>query len=140
MSYRKIVQVGASGNLGAPIFNVLVDSGRFEVTVLGRKSSSFVPPSPDVKFFGVDYSNHAELVEALRGQDAIIMTQGNLSAAESVTKNVVNAAIEAGVKHIIPSLFGASVYFLWSFFSIHVAFLGIFPAHRLLSKTSFARL
>jgi uncharacterized protein YbjT (DUF2867 family) len=105
MSYTKVAQLGAGGNIGAPILDALVSSNKFELTVVARKQSSVQVPS-SVKLVKVDYDNHAELVDALRGQEAIVITLGDLATLEKNSKAIIDAAIEAGVKRVIPSEFG----------------------------------
>ena len=63
MSYRKIAHVGVSksksstwpetdrymqpsGNVGAPIHKALVDSGRFDITIISRNESTFTSSEP----------------------------------------------------------------------------------------------
>ncbi|CCA71914.1 hypothetical protein PIIN_05849 [Serendipita indica DSM 11827] len=105
MSYTNIALFGAGGDIGAPILKALVNSNKFKVTAIGRKQSSVQVPS-SVSLLKVDYGNHRELVEALRGQDAIVITLGDLATLEKNTRAIVEAAIEVGVKRVIPSDFG----------------------------------
>lgn len=58
-----------------------------------------------VKFAVVDYNSIDSLEAAFRGQDAIVSTVG-MEAIPS-QKSVMDAAIKAGVKRVIPSDFGA---------------------------------
>lgn len=105
MSYTKVAQLGAGGNIGTPVLNALVSSNKFDLTVVARKQSNVQVPS-SVKLVKVDYDNHSELVDALRGQEAIVITLGDLSTLEKNSKAIIDAAIEAGVKRVIPSDFG----------------------------------
>lgn len=104
MSIEKVVLVGASGSVGTPILEALRKS--FSVTVLTRKSSSSKFP-PDVRVVSVsdDYPL-AELAEALKGQDAVVSTIATLSTAAQ--HNLVDAALQAGVKRFIPAEFGGN--------------------------------
>lgn len=54
------------------------------------------------------YESLDALTEALRGQDAVISTIGKADSGE-VQQNLVDAASAAGVKHFIPSEFGADL-------------------------------
>ncbi|KIM21337.1 hypothetical protein M408DRAFT_304873 [Serendipita vermifera MAFF 305830] len=110
MSYRKIVQVGATGNLGVPVHDALLKSGKFEITVLARTSSSFTSSNPSVKVAKLDYSNKQELVDVLRGNDAVVFTLGDPANLETNSKYIIDAAIEAGVKRIIPSEYGGDIH------------------------------
>lgn len=53
----------------------------------------------------VDYSNETSLVEALKGQDCLIITLGR-AAAPNAQSQLVQAAAKAGVSYIIPNLWG----------------------------------
>jgi len=106
MSYQKIVQIGAGGNLGKPVLDALVASGKFEITVLARPSSTFTAPNASVKVVKVDFSDHQALVNALKGNNAVALTLGDLPNLEQNSKAVVDAAIEAGVKRVLPSEYG----------------------------------
>lgn len=109
MSYKKIVQAGAGGSIGAPVLKALVDSGQFDVTVLTRKSSNYKPPYNSITVVPVDYTNHAELVEALRGNDALVVTLGDFTSSERNHHALTDAAIKAGLKCIIPSTFASDL-------------------------------
>ena len=52
----------------------------------------------------MDFSNHQELVETLRGNEAVVITIGGLDL-EAPSIAIIDAAIEAGVKRVIPSEF-----------------------------------
>lgn len=123
MSYKKIVQAGAGGSIGAPVLKALVDSGQFDVTVLTRKSSNYKPPYNSITVVPVDYTNHAELVEALRGNDALVVTLGDFTSSERNHHALTDAAIKAGLKCIIPSTFAS--YVSPPFFVVHCVHNGI---------------
>lgn len=100
----KIALAGASGALGTPILTELLASG-FTVTALTRpESKTTFPPTVTVK--KVDYTSHSSLLSALQGQDAVISTLGH-SSIEDQQYALFTAAIEAGVKRILPSEFGS---------------------------------
>jgi len=109
MSYHKIVHIGPSGNVGTPVHKALVDSGKFEITVLSRKESKFTSSNPSVKVIKVDFTNHQELVETLKGNEAVVITIG-LREVEATTKALIDASIDAGVKRIIPGEFGVDTH------------------------------
>jgi hypothetical protein len=62
------------------------------------------PPS-SAKTVQVDYSSIDSLVAVLQGQDAVLSTVG--TSGISVQKTVIDASIQAGVRHFIPSDFEA---------------------------------
>ena len=59
-----------------------------------------------VKVVKVDFNNHQELVNAFKGNDAVAITMGDALNLDKNSKPIINAAIQAGVKRIIPSEFG----------------------------------
>jgi hypothetical protein len=54
----------------------------------------------------VDFSDHQALVNALKGNEAVALTFGDLPNLEKNTKAITEAAIEAGLKRILPSEYG----------------------------------
>lgn len=52
-----------------------------------------------------NYDDHQSLVEALRGQDALVITMNVFAPADSQTK-LIDSAVEAGVKFVIPNEWG----------------------------------
>jgi nucleoside-diphosphate-sugar epimerase len=99
---QNVVLVGASGNIGPSILTALLNSN-FDVTVLSRTDSAATFPST-VKVIKTDYSE-SSLVDALKGQDAVIASLGG--AVLDLQKKVIDAAVKAGVKRFIPSEFGS---------------------------------
>lgn len=75
----------------------------FTVSVLGRKGSKTTYPS-HIKVHEVDESwPEDQLVTALRGQDAIVQV---VLADVPKAKTLIDAAIKAGVKRLLPSEYG----------------------------------
>ncbi|KAG8819261.1 hypothetical protein FRC17_010527 [Serendipita sp. 399] len=112
MAYQNIVVVGAGGKLGAPLLQTLLRTNTpdFVVTALTRDSSSYTLPEgvdkERAKLVKVNFDDHASLVDALRGQDAIIFAFTAGPDLVSTSKAIIDAAIEAGVKRVIPNEFG----------------------------------
>ncbi|KAI1468314.1 NAD(P)-binding protein [Daldinia caldariorum] len=102
----KVAIAGASGALGAPVFEQLLKAD-FQLTVLTRKGSNHTWPS-NVTVKEVDYNSVDSLTEALRGQDAVVST----ITTESLTlqSNLIDAAVKTGVKRFIPSEFGSNTF------------------------------
>ncbi|KAL9084902.1 MAG: hypothetical protein Q9165_007855 [Trypethelium subeluteriae] len=98
---KSVAVAGATGNLGPSIVTQLVEAG-FTVTTLTRQDSKSTPPA-GTKAIPVDYTSVASLTAALRGQDAVVST---LSPAAVDQIPLIDAAIAAGVKRILPSEFG----------------------------------
>lgn len=91
----------AGGRLNPIVISSLLEHG-FTVSVLVRASSTSQPP-PEVNLFRTDYSR-ASLVSAFKGQDAVVNTITMPDFEEQ--KNIIDAAVEAGVKRFIPAEFG----------------------------------
>ena len=103
MSVKTVLLMGAGGSLGTPTLQEL--KAVFTTTVLTRQSSKSTFPS-DVKVITVpdDYPE-ADLVEAFKGQDAVVSTISTFSA--EVQRRFADAAVKAGVKRFIPAEFGS---------------------------------
>lgn len=104
MAFQNIIQVGASGSLGGPVLQSLLSS-EFTVSILARSSSKSTFPT-GATIIKADFDSHESLVEALCGQDVAIFTFGGGLTTESLSKVLIDAAIEAGVKRIIPNAWG----------------------------------
>ncbi|KFY64888.1 hypothetical protein V496_02963 [Pseudogymnoascus sp. VKM F-4515 (FW-2607)] len=105
-SIRNVAIAGASGNLGAPILQALIESNIFNVTVLTRHSSDAQFP-PSVRVIRVDYTSISDLTNALAGQDAVVSAL--TSAAVETQAPLIEAAIAAGVHRFIPAEFSANI-------------------------------
>ncbi|KAK4548125.1 hypothetical protein LTR36_009994 [Oleoguttula mirabilis] len=104
-SIQKIVLAGATGSLGKPMLEALLDA-KYEVTVFTRLTSDHTFP-PDIKVVKVDYTDVEGLTAALQGTDALIITV--TTGAVGQQKYIVDAAVAAGIKRIIPSEFGCDI-------------------------------
>jgi len=105
MAYKNVILVGAAGSLGEPTLAALLAANSFKVSVLTRKSSKSTYPAK-VKVVPVDFTNHDELVEAFKGQDAVVVTMGDFHSLHDLQTFMIDAAIEAGVKRFVPSNWG----------------------------------
>ncbi|KXT05270.1 hypothetical protein AC578_8367 [Pseudocercospora eumusae] len=106
--YKNIVHnvaiVGAGGQVGTHITNALLSQGKHHIPAITRpESTNKLPNVHTIK--KVDQSNHAEFVNAPKGQDILILTlpAGNQRDAQTT---VVDAAVEVGVKYIMPNEWG----------------------------------
>ncbi|KAJ9145504.1 Isoflavone reductase [Pleurostoma richardsiae] len=107
MAIRNVTLVGANGNLGTVMLDVLVASELFRVTVLKRSSSKSAPAHADkirivemTDGFKVD-----ELAELLKGEDAVIATFPLRDVGQHI--RLAEGAAIAGVKRFIPADFGS---------------------------------
>ncbi len=106
-----------TGSLGKPVLDALIASGKFSITAVARHTSNAeVPAKDNVRLVKVDFSSHQALVDAFRGNDAVLLTLGDFPNLAKNTQILTDAAIDAGVKRIILSEFGgcvlSSLYFV----------------------------
>jgi uncharacterized protein YbjT (DUF2867 family) len=101
---KKVIIIGAGGRLGPSIVSAFDVDPYFTVSILARHSStSTFPAHLKVQRIGDDYPE-AELLEAFKGQDAVISTMAAVGVVQQ--KVIIDAAIKAGVKRFVPSEFG----------------------------------
>lgn len=108
MTVKSVAIVGANGTLGSQLLSGLVSSGAFDLSVLQRAGSSSKPqyPASQVRVIPVqDGFPHDSLVQALQGQDALILAFP-LKDLDAHLR-LLEAAAAAGVKHVIPADFGS---------------------------------
>ncbi|CAJ2507718.1 Uu.00g089040.m01.CDS01 [Anthostomella pinea] len=101
---RSVALAGATGNVGVPTLKALLETGKFDVTVLIRPGSPHKFPS-GVQVKEVDMASSESLIAALRGQDAVV----NATSVPDPSAHIrfVDAAIKAGVRRLIPADFGS---------------------------------
>ncbi|KAI9654630.1 MAG: hypothetical protein M1821_005837 [Bathelium mastoideum] len=101
---ENVAIVGAGGNMGSYIVEALLKEGKHKVTAITRPdSNSRMPEGVIVK--KVNYDNQDELVDVLRGQDALLVTMNNMAPPEQQVR-LVEAAATANVRWIMPNLWG----------------------------------
>lgn len=83
----------------------LLSCGKFHVTVLSRGDNVDVPSR--AKLATVRYDQSESLKTALQGHDALVCTFNRSAVPYQIA--LIDAAIEVGVKRIIPSEFGANL-------------------------------
>ncbi|KAL8717820.1 MAG: hypothetical protein Q9225_004975 [Loekoesia sp. 1 TL-2023] len=95
----KVTIVGAGGNVGSFIAKALLKTSKHIVTAITRvDSQSTLPQGMVVK--RVDYNKPETLVEALRGQEALVITISGHAPIQDTEEKLVRAAGEAGVPWI----------------------------------------
>ncbi|KAI2602291.1 NAD(P)-binding protein [Hypoxylon sp. NC1633] len=103
---KKIAIVGATGTIGVHIVAALQKQGKHELTAITRQDSTAAASIPaGVKVAKVDYANEATIVDALRGQDALIITM-SIFAGEETQLTLIRAAAAAGVPFVLPNEWG----------------------------------
>lgn len=80
----------------------LLKTGKHTVTAITRADSQSKLPE-EVAVETIDYNKPETLVEALRGQDALLITLSGRAPIKEVEEQLVNAAAEAGVPWILPN-------------------------------------
>lgn len=100
----KLIDEKAGGQVGKFITDALLQKGHFKITALTRPDSKSVIPE-GVETAKVDYNEPSTLVEALKGQDALIVTLAVTATDEAEKLN--KAAAEAGVPWILPNEYGS---------------------------------
>lgn len=103
---EKVAVVGAGGRVGKFIVEELLKIGKHKITAITRAdstSTSTVPAGVEVK--KVDYDNQASLVEALRGQEALVITMGARAPPEPQMR-LIEAAAAANVPWVLPNEYG----------------------------------
>ena len=100
----KILVTGATGHLGKAVTeSLLKKTGATNISILvkdAEKAAALKAQGVNVKIG--DYNDYASLIAAFKGIDKVYMVSGNDLANRIVQQdNVVKAAKEAGVKHIV---------------------------------------
>lgn len=105
----KIMITGATGHFGKSTINYLIEKGvqASTITALVRdesKSKELAERGISIKVG--DYSNYDSLVAAFQGAEKLLLISGtDLENRAIQHKNVINAAKEAGVKHVLYTSF-----------------------------------
>jgi hypothetical protein len=94
----------AGGNSGKYMTESLLKTGKHTVTALTRGESS-TPLPEGVQVKKIDYNNPSTIVDALKGQDALIITMTPMAPKDTQEK-LIRAAAEAKVHYILPNEWG----------------------------------
>lgn len=82
----------------------MLKNGKHKITAITRETSTNkIPEGVNVK--QVNYDDQSSLVEALKGQDALVITMG-VTAPPDQQKKLIEAAAAANVPWVIPNEFG----------------------------------
>ncbi|KAI1139882.1 NAD(P)-binding protein [Hypoxylon sp. FL0543] len=106
---KKVAIVGATGTVGSLIVDELLRLGKHEVTAITRKDSSAASSIPaGVKIAKVDYDDESTLVDALQGQEVLIITMHTRAPPDTQLK-LVRAAAAANVPYVLPNEWGVDM-------------------------------
>ncbi|KAF1945544.1 NAD(P)-binding protein [Clathrospora elynae] len=100
---KNIAVVGASGNIGSYIVSALLAKRCFNVNAISRIESKATFAN-GVTVTKVDYNKPDTVVEALKGQDVLIITMS--AFAHDAQPKLIRAAADAGVPWVLPNEFG----------------------------------
>ncbi|KAI1162984.1 hypothetical protein F5B18DRAFT_652079 [Nemania serpens] len=104
----KVCVAGGSGQVAGEVVDALVASGKHDVTIFTRGPVPATVTAPRVKWQTVDYHDKEMLIEALRGTHTVLSFVQLLSDTnQRAQKNLIDAAISAGVKRFAPSEYGS---------------------------------
>ena len=90
--------------MGKFVVDSLLKTGKHTVTAITREDSTSTLPS-GVQVAKVNYDDPSTLVQALKGQDALIITMGVTAPPEQQSK-LIEAAAEAAVPYVLPNEWG----------------------------------
>ncbi|KAI0179008.1 NAD(P)-binding protein [Hypoxylon sp. FL1284] len=104
----QVAIAGGSGQVAREIIDALLAAKKHDITILSRKAALASPTSPEIHWKTVDYDDETSLVDALRGIHTLLSFVQILSDPDQkAQKNLINAAIAAGVKRFAPSEYGS---------------------------------
>ncbi|CAF1690831.1 unnamed protein product, partial [Adineta ricciae] len=92
---EKVAVVGAGGQVGKFIVDELLKIGKHKITAITREDSTNKLPS-GVEIKKVNYDDPSSLVEALKGQEVLIITMAVTAPPDQQTK-LIEAAAAANV-------------------------------------------
>ncbi|KAF3768044.1 NAD(P)-binding protein [Cryphonectria parasitica EP155] len=104
----KVAVAGGSGQVSREIIDALAASNKHEIVILSRREAPDADLDPAVKWKCVDYNDKSSLIKSLRGVHTLLSFVQLLSDPNQESqKNLIDAAISAGVKRFAPSEYGS---------------------------------
>ncbi|KAI7761579.1 hypothetical protein ACKAV7_008963 [Fusarium commune] len=104
---ERVAIVGAGGSVGKYLAKYLIATGKHTVTAVTRKGSTSKVPE-GARTVTVDYDDENSIVEALRGQQFLVISL-SVSAAPGTQEKIIGAAAKAGVPWIMPNCYGIDI-------------------------------
>jgi len=104
-----IVVIGATGNTGRAVVKELKALGQDPIAVVRNPDKAREVLGADVKTAVADLADKAALEKALKGTDAVFLTTGVNPQLLAQNNNVLDAALQAGVKNLVRLSAGRAV-------------------------------
>ncbi|KAG8168732.1 hypothetical protein KVR01_001481 [Diaporthe batatas] len=101
---EKVAIVGASGRIGRFFTQELLKTGKHIVTALTRQGSANKLPE-GVQPVAINYDEESTIVDALKGQQILIITLA-VTVPEGTGSRLIRAAAKAGVPYVMPNAYG----------------------------------
>ncbi|PWY88208.1 NAD(P)-binding protein [Aspergillus heteromorphus CBS 117.55] len=100
----KIAIIGSSGGVAKEVIDVLLATKKHELLLLTRQDTPTTAPTPGTTKIQADYTSVPRLTQILTGVHTILSFIAVTNDPEStIQKNLIDAAIAAGVKRFAPS-------------------------------------
>ncbi|KAJ5929341.1 NAD(P)-binding protein [Penicillium verhagenii] len=99
----KIAVAGGSGSVGQEVIDVLLSTNKHELLLLSRKDAPADQVIQGVTWIKTDYTDVNLLAQALQGVNTVLSFVTEQDIASPIQKNLIDAAIQAGVKRFAPS-------------------------------------
>lgn len=93
--------VGATGNTGQAVVKELKKLGHDPVCVVRNPDKARALLGPDAKLAAAELSDRPALEKALQGADSAFLVTGASPQMVELESNVIDAALKAGVKHLV---------------------------------------
>lgn len=95
-----IIVLGATGNIGRKVANLLMDGGH-EAVFLSRNPQKAPQEFAVQQLRAANLDNPASLVLAMTGGTKLLLVSPNSAAMQQQQINAIRAAIKAGIRHIV---------------------------------------
>ncbi|KAI4610838.1 hypothetical protein J4E80_007867 [Alternaria sp. BMP 0032] len=107
----KIAVAGGTGNVATNLLKSTIASGKHDITIFTRSAPTKPHPSPKVTYKQVDYTDLNGLTTALQGFHTLLsFFVVHLDTDNVAQKNLIHAAIAAGISRFAPSEWGIANY------------------------------
>ncbi|KAL7949272.1 NAD(P)-binding protein [Trichoderma barbatum] len=105
----QIAVAGATGSVGIPIINELLQAGHFVTALIrsGSNSASKLPQHTNLNAVEVDFNSVASLAAALQNH-AVVIAALPVATPIGSQDTLIDAAVVAGVRRFFPSDFGTN--------------------------------